>query len=114
MREQINDYLRKNPSLTRKGSKFSDFRDSNLENTAIDKIKKSINSNIPKDKLIEFWKKNLNRCPYFNKFVEGELFKSWYFMSSPQDPRIDPNAYEDIEHLLFLNGVDGIISNCVK
>lgn len=111
MREQINGRLRKNPSLTRKGSKFSDFRDSNFEKAAIDKIQKSINSSVPKDRLIEFWKKNQARCPYFNKFVEGGLFKPWYFMSSQQDPRIDPNAYEDIEHLLFLNSVDGIVSN---
>lgn len=111
MREQINDHLRKNSSLTRKGSRFSDFRDSNFEKTAIDKIQKSINSSVPRDKLIEFWEKNQARCPYFNKFVEGELFKPWYFMSSQQDPKIDPNAYEDIEHLLFLNSVDGIVSN---
>jgi len=111
MRKQIDNHLRKNPSLTRKGSRFADFRDSNFEKTAIDKIQKSINSSIPRDKLIEFWKKNQTRCPYFNKFVEGELFKPWYFMSSQQDPKIDPNAYEDIEHLLFLNSVDGIVSN---
>lgn len=111
MREQINDYRRKNPSSTRKGSKFLDFRNANFEKTAIDKIQKSINSNIPKDKLIEYWKLHQDRCLYFNKFVEGELFKPWYFMASEQEPKIDPNAYEDIEHLLYLNGADGIVSN---
>lgn len=111
MREQINNHLRKNPSLTREGSKFSDFRDANFEKTAIDKINKSINSQISKEILIEYWKKYRERCPYFNKFIEGWLFMAWYAMAMEQEPKIDPNAYEDIEHLVYLNSVDGIVSS---
>lgn len=109
MREQINDCLRKNRSLTRKGSKFSDFRDANFEEIAIDKINKSINSQISKVNLIEYWKKHKERCPYFNKFIDGWLFMAWYAMAI--ESKIDSNAYEDIEHLVYLNSVDGIISN---
>lgn len=111
MREQINNHLRENPSLTREGSKFFDFRDANFEKTAIDKINKSIDSQISKEILIEYWKKYKERCPYFNKFIEGWLFMAWYAMAMEQEPKIDPNAYEDIEHLVYLNSVDGIVSN---
>ena len=109
MRAQVNSHLRDNPSLTREGSKFSDFRDANFKKTAIDKINKSINSQISKEILIEYWEKYKERCQYFNKFIEGWLFMAWYAME--QEPKIDPNAYEDIEHLVYLNSVDGIVSN---
>ncbi len=36
---------------------------------------------------------------------------AWYAMAMEQEPKIDPNAYEDIEHLVYLNSVDGIVSN---
>ncbi len=111
MREEINEHLRKNLSLRREGSKFLDFRAANIESIAIDKIKSSINSQMPKNALIEYWKKNRDRCPYFNKFIEGQLYQAWYAMATPAEPKIKPNDYEDIEHLVYLNSVDGIVSN---
>ena len=32
-------------------------------------------------------------------------------MASELEPKIDTNAQDDIEHLLYLIGVDGIVSN---
>jgi len=111
MRQQIDEHLRKNPHLKRQGSKFSDFRGSNFEKMASDKIESSINSQMTKNTLIEYWKKNMKRCPYFNKFIEGQLYQAWYAMAATTDPKIKPNDYEDIEHLVYLNSVDGIVSN---
>ncbi|WP_454063530.1 hypothetical protein [Candidatus Nitrospira salsa] len=111
MREETTEYLRKNPSTRREGSKFSDFKDANFEKTAIDKIKNSINSQMTKETLIEYWNNKRQRCPYFNKFIEGQLYQAWYAMSTPAEPKIKPNDYEDIEHLVYLNFVDGIVSN---
>ncbi|MDP3981439.1 MAG: hypothetical protein Q8Q33_08515 [Chlamydiota bacterium] len=111
MREDINEHLRKNLSLKREGSKFSDFYNTNFEKMAIDKIKSSINSQMAKETLIEYWNKNKQRCPYFNKFIEGQLYQAWYAMATLTEPRIKSNDYEDIEHLVYLNSVDGIVSN---
>ncbi len=36
---------------------------------------------------------------------------AWYPMAAEHPPKIDINAYEDIEYLIYLNGVDAIISN---
>ena len=69
------------------------------------------NSKIPKDRLVEYWTQHKERCPYFNKAVEGWLFTTWYFMATEPEPRIDVNAYEDIERLVYLMGLDGIVSN---
>lgn len=110
MRDDINQKL-KTSSMSREGSKFSEFRNHNFEETAIDKIRHSINSQIPKDVLVEYWNKHGDSCPYFNKFVEGWLFMAWHVMSAEREPKIDINAYEDIEHLMYLVGVDGIVSN---
>jgi hypothetical protein len=111
MREDITKKLQKNKSLSRKGSNFKSFLETNFEPTAVDKIQHSINSTVPKEKLVEYWRKHKARCPYFNKFVEGWLFIPWHFMAVEQDPRIDPNAYEDVEHLVYLFGIDCIVSN---
>lgn len=111
MRADVNRKLQKDKKLSRKGSNFHSFLELNFEPTAIDKIQKSINSAISKNRLVEYWHKYKALCPYFNKFVEGWLFIPWYFMAVEQEPKIDPNAYEDIEHLIYLLGVDGIVSN---
>jgi hypothetical protein len=111
MRQDVTKKLQINKSFSRKGSNFKSFLETNFESTAIDRIQLSINSTIPKEKLVEYWRKNRARCPYFNKFVEGGLFTAWYFMAVEQEPKIDPNAYEDIEHLVYLVGLDGIVSN---
>lgn len=110
MRDEVNQKL-KNSSMSRKGSKFSDFLKHNFEQTAIDKVEHSINSIVSKDVLVEYWKKYKERCPYFNKFVEGCLFMAWHVMAAEQEPKIDINAYEDIEHSIYLIGIDGIVSN---
>jgi len=111
MRQDIDKKLRENPSWTRKGSGFSSFLEDNFEKTAIEKIENSINSVKPKEYLIDYWKANKNRCPYFNKFIEGWLYTAWHAMAQEQTPKIDFNAYEDIEHLVYLKGVDCIVSN---
>lgn len=110
MRDDVNQKL-KNSSMSRKDSKFSEFFNYNFEQTVIDTIKYRINSSVSKDVLVEYWKKHREICPYFNKFVEGWLFMAWHIMASRQDPKIDINAYEDIEHLIYLIGIDGIVSN---
>ena len=111
MREDVNKKLRQDKSMTRKESKFETFLEYNFEATAVEKIKESVNSKIPKDNLIEYWKKHKDKCPYFNKFIEGWLFTAWHPMALEQTPKIDINAYEDIEYLIYLVGLDGIISN---
>ena len=111
MREDVTKKLQKNKSFSRKESNFKLFIETNFEPTAIDKIQHSINSTVPKERLVDYWRTNKARCPYFNKFVEGWLFIAWHFMAVEQEPKIDPNAYEDIEHLIYLSGLDGIVSN---
>lgn len=111
MRTDVTKKLQIDKKLSRKDSNFRSFLELNFEPTAIDKIQRSINSTVPKEKLIEYWRKHKARCPYFNKFVEGWLFIAWHFMAVEQDPKIDPNAYEDIEHLVYLVGLDGVVSN---
>ncbi|PIV54716.1 hypothetical protein COY52_00160 [Candidatus Desantisbacteria bacterium CG_4_10_14_0_8_um_filter_48_22] len=44
---------------------------------------------------------NNSACPYYY----------WYFMVSEQEPHYDPNVLDDIKHLIYLNEVDGIVSN---
>lgn len=110
MRDDVNQKLKNTPK-SRKHSRFSTFRDNVLEEATIDKIKHKIDSTISKDTLVEYWRKYGERCPYFNKLVEGRLFVDWYVMAMEQEPKIDINAYEDIEHLVYLIGVDGIVSN---
>ncbi len=110
MRDDVTK-VAKAKNMTRKGSKFSDFLKDNLEETAIEKIQKSINSNHPRKELIKYWKENKEKCYYFNKFIEGCLFTAWYYMAVEKQPAIDINAYEDIEHLIYLIGCDGIVSN---
>lgn len=111
MRADVGRKLQKDKKLSRKGSSFHSFLELNFEPTAIDKIRKSINSTVSKDRLVEYWHKHKARCLYFNKFVEGWLFIPWHFMAVEQEPKIDPNAYEDVEHLIYLLGIDGIVSN---
>ncbi len=36
---------------------------------------------------------------------------AWHWMAVEQEPEIDINAHEDIEHLIYLIGADGIVSN---
>ena len=36
---------------------------------------------------------------------------AWHFMVGEPEPTVDINAYEDIEHLIYLIGVDGIVSD---
>ena len=111
MREDVTKKLKKNRSFSRSSSNFKSFCEINFEPTAIDKIQRSVNSTIPKEKLVGYWRKNKTRCQYFNKFVEGWLFIAWHFMAVEREPKIDLNAYEDIEHLVYLGGIDGIVSN---
>ena len=89
---------------------FEDFLKLQFENWAIAKINKSINSTKPKHKLVTFWKAHKELCPYFNKFIEGEMFTVWASQQLRDIP-IDTNALDDIEHLVYLTGIDGIISN---
>ena len=111
MRADVTKKLQTDKKLSRKDSNFRSFLELNFEPTAIDKIRKSINSTVSKDRLVEYWRKHKAQCPYFNKFVEGWLFIPWHFMAVEQDPKIDPNAYEDVEHLVYLFGIDCIVSN---
>lgn len=111
MRADITRKLQKDKRLSRKDSNFRSFLELNFESTAIDKIRKSVNSAVSKDRLVEYWLKHRERCPYFNKFIEGCLFTVWYFMAVEQEPKIDANAYDDTEHLVYLIGLDGIVSN---
>jgi len=111
MRANVTKKLQTDKKLSRKDSNFRSFLELNFEPTAIDKIRKSINSTVSKDRLVEYWRKHKAQCPYFNKFVEGWLFIPWHFMAVEQDPKIDPNAYEDVEHLVYLFGIDCIVSN---
>lgn len=93
----------------RKNLDFKNFRDMLFEKEAIKKIEGSINSSIPKDKLVAFWKANRHHYPHFNTFIEGQLFMAWHSMAT--DQKIDVNGYEDIEHLIYLNDVDAIVGN---
>ncbi len=111
MRADFVEKLRQDKSLSRKGSNFKAFLPLQFEPTAIEKIKKGINSKIPADQMVEYWTKHRERCPYFNKFIEGWLFTAWYFMAVDPDPAIDINAHEDVEHLIYLTGLEGIVSN---
>ncbi len=111
MRVDVIKQLQKDKSLSRKESNFTSFLRLKFEATAIEKIESSINSKIPKNRLVEYWTKHKERCPYFNKFIEGWLFTAWYFMAVEPEPKIDINAYEDIEHLVYLSGLNGIVSN---
>lgn len=111
MRKDINAELRRNKTITRKNANFKSFLDLNFEKTAISKIRDSINSSVDKDQLVDYWLKHKRGCPYFNKFIEGWLFTAWHFMAAEQEPKFDINAYEDIEHLIYLINLDGIISN---
>lgn len=111
MRADVTKKLQKDKKLSRKGSNFQSFLELNFEPTAIDKIRNSINSTISKDRLVEYWLKHRAQCLYFNKFIEGWLFIAWHFMAVERDPKIDVNAYDDTEHLVYLIGLDGIVSN---
>ncbi|MBF0522089.1 MAG: hypothetical protein HQL24_03415 [Candidatus Omnitrophica bacterium] len=88
---------------------FKEYFNSVFETTAIYKIKKSINSHDSKEVIIEYWQQHKDRCSHFNKFVEGELFVIWNAAVTKQ--KLDNNSQDDIEHLVYLNDVDGIVSN---
>lgn len=65
MREDVTKKLQKNKSFSRKGSNFKSFLETNFEPTAINKIQHSINSTVPKERLVDYWRTNKARCPYF-------------------------------------------------
>jgi hypothetical protein len=109
MMEQYDEVLCQNPLGPRTRPSFSHMLDSCVEKMAINKIKRSIHSRVPKENLIEYWRKHRQRCPYFNKCIEASLFLAWYATAEPKPP-IDLNAYEDFQHLVYLNGIDGIVS----
>lgn len=90
---------------------FEALLDHNFESRAVDAIRNKIESTIPKEKLVEYWRANKDKCPYFNKYIQGFLFILWHFSIPIQDKEIDLNAQDDIEHLLYLIGVDGLVSN---
>jgi len=101
----------KNKKFSKKDSAFDSFIATTFESTAIYKINQSINSKFPKDQIVKFWLAHKDRCPYFNQFIRGRLFTAWHYMASEQTPAIDINADDDIQHLVYLNGVDCIVSN---
>lgn len=70
------------------------------------------NSNNPElDRMIvDRWEKDPKRFPYWNDFVRGRLYLAFYAMN-PSYGKIDEGAHEDLDQLLYLRRVDGIISN---
>lgn len=88
---------------------FQDCVSHSFERIAITKIENRIDSRKSKDGLLKFWKSNMHRCPHFNKFVETEVFMLWVALQE-RDLKIDLNGFEDAEHLVYLNDVDGIVS----
>ena len=111
MRKDVDKLFKNNPEASRKDYKFLDFLKEQFEDTAKDIIRRGINSFFPKSHLLNLWMKNKKRCLYFNKFIEGLVFWRWYYTMMEPRPRIDDNAFKDIEYLIYLNGVDGIVSN---
>ncbi len=39
------------------------------------------------------------------------MFAIWYFTAVEPEPKIDVNEYDDLEHLAYLIGLDGIVSD---
>lgn len=101
----------KDKPISKKDSIFGSFLGTTFESTAIYKINNSINSKLPKDQIAKYWLDHKDRCPCFNQFVKGRLFTAWHYMASEQTPAVGINDDDDIQHLVYLNGVDCIVSN---
>ena len=97
------------------GFSFQDYVQRHIEERSIYKITKSINSTKPKEELISYWKAHKERCPHFNKFVEGEMYIVYYAYrykgEEAKNNPLDTNAPDDVEYLVYLNDVDCIVSN---
>lgn len=94
-----------------KKNEFPDYLKSSFDGRAKLYIQEHISSKKKKDILVNYWQENKSKCPYFNKFIEGMMFLFWYAgCQKGNGIKIDKNGMEDIEHLVYLLGVDGIIS----
>lgn len=111
IKDDVGIYLKKerNSSKPKDGGKFSDYLKESFCENSILYIKEHLSSGKQKDVLIEYWQKNKLKCPYFNKFIEGMMFFKWC-MQYRRDMKIDKNGMDDIEHLVYLLGADGIVS----
>lgn len=110
-KNKVDIYLKsgRNSSKPKDGGKFSDYLKESFCENSILYIKEHLSSGNQKDVLIEYWQKNKLKCPYFNKFIEGMMFFKWC-MQCRRDMKIDKNGMDDIEHLVYLLGADGIVS----
>jgi len=72
-------------------------------------IRKRFHSCMGRGIALRRWMQNRDRCPYYADWVRGLLYAQYYVMRYDR-ARVDRNAQADIQHLLYLRDVDGIVS----
>lgn len=89
---------------------WGDFRDHNIYKFGEELIKrKQFHTKFFCWVAIKRWANNRERCPYFYDWIRGLLYIQFYAMKYPNNG-IDNHAQADIQHLLYLKEVDGIVS----
>jgi hypothetical protein len=92
---------------------FADFCQTFITFTGEELIKKKVTLLQEKSKIIDNWKNNKNKYPFFTFWVKGILYAVYHAINRP-NAKIDPNAQPDIEQLDFLQWVDIIVSDDTK
>ncbi|MFH1519995.1 MAG: hypothetical protein ABIE75_05465 [Candidatus Omnitrophota bacterium] len=117
--DQMNGALNKRKIFKRDFKMTKDFpfeqiwekKGSQIMRHYIKGIGKRINPNISADDLIKLWEKQQGECKYLETFIKLHYFQQWKLITPIAEPRRDRNAADDIEHLMYLLYVDGIVSN---
>jgi len=110
IREEISPKLKELGTNGKYPGGFEAFYRKQTDDTGKEMIEKLIATTLDKNTVIKKWQDNKKRYPYFTQFVKGYLYIHYYAMSKPS-MRIDINAQMDIHQLVYLKGLDMLVSN---
>jgi len=89
---------------------FDKFYIANLEKSGEMMIRSKTITVTNKDLLVAEWKRCKERYPYFTAWMKAFLYMEYHAMAE-QNRKIDINAISDIDQLIYLEGLDGVVSD---
>jgi len=89
---------------------FDEFCDTQADDIGRDFIVRRFTTTENKERIAQKWVSNKARYPYFTLFIKGLLYPRYYAMAHPNEP-IDENSLSDIYCLIYIHGVDILVSN---
>ena len=103
--------------LKRTGKKLGDINEdfdkfyiTNLEKSGEMMIRSKTIAVTNKDLMVAEWKSHKERYPYFTLWMKAFLYMEYHAMAE-QNRKIDINAISDIDQLIYLEGLDGVVSD---